>query len=98
MPDVVRLTVDAIHTNGVPADAFQPDIQIGFLGVTPNDVVEGTALGSDERHAPAIVLQQPDHGFAGAIVREDLQRSDIRQVSEVILGVLQLQLGHLVVF
>ena len=56
MPDVVRLTVDAIHTNGVPADAFQPDIQIGFLGVTPNDVVEGTALGGDERHAPAIVL------------------------------------------
>ena len=53
--DVVRLTVDAVYTDGITADTFQPHVEVRLLGVSSNDVVKCPALGGDECHAPLVI-------------------------------------------
>lgn len=54
MANIVRLTVQPVHADGVAADALEPDVQIRLLGIPSDDHVERAALGGDQRHAPAL--------------------------------------------
>lgn len=88
--DVVRLTVDAVYTDGITADAFQPHVEVRLLRISPDDVVKCPALGGDERHASVVIPQQSNHGFTGAVIGENLQRLDCRKFCQFVLRMLQL--------
>lgn len=95
--DVVRLTVDAVYTDGITADTFQPHVEVRLLGISPDDVVKRSTLGEDECHAPLVIPKQPDHRFAGAVISENLQRLDFRQFCQFVLRMLQFQFCQLVI-
>ena len=87
--DVIRLSIDAIHTDGITADTFQPHIEVRLLRISPDDVVKRSSLSRDERHASMIIFQQSNHGFTGAVIGENLPRLDFRQFCQLVLCMLQ---------
>ena len=81
-----------IHINGVTAMAFEPHIDIGFVGIAPRQNIKDSAFCRNHRKDSVVICHQASQRFAGTIICKETDRLQLRCLIQLFLQILQFQL------
>ena len=87
MRNILRLPSQTVHTDGIPAVTFEPDVDIGLAGIPARHNVEDAAFGRYHGEDSAVVGQKTGQRLAGTVVREETDIFHFLQIVEFTLQI-----------
>ena len=96
MRNILRIPSQTIHPDGVPAVAFEPDVDIGLTGIPACHNVEDAAFGRYHGEDSSVVCQKTGQRLAGTVIRKEADILHFLQIVEFTLQIEEFCFGFLI--